>query len=322
MRTVVTGGAGFIGSHLVDALVGRGDEVMVIDDLSRGRIGRVNEKAEFEEISVTDRDRVKSLVRCFGPGRVCHLAAQIDVRDSVLDPSGDADANVLGTISMLEAAREAGARLLFCSSGGALYGREAPIPTAESVFPLPESPYGVAKQAAELYVGLYNRLYGAAHSVLRLANVYGARQDPAGEAGVVAIFCARALAGDSPVIFGDGGQTRDYVHVSDVVAAFVAAAESDVPGVWNIGTGAETSVLDLVEVVASAAGRSLEPRFEPARPGELYRSCLDCERARIDLGWTPQVPLAAGIRDVYQWIAAGRSARAPALARAASDLVR
>lgn len=320
MRAVVTGGAGFIGSHLVDALIGRGDEVLVIDDLSRGRVGRVNEKADLEEVSVTDRDRVTSLVRGFGPAWVYHLAAQIDVRDSVLDPSRDAEANVLGTISMLEAARECGARLLLCSSGGALYGRDAPVPSAESVFPLPESPYGVAKQAAELYVGLFNRLYGARHSVLRLANVYGARQDPAGEAGVVAVFCARALAGGSPVIFGDGGQTRDYVHVSDVVAAFLAAAASDAAGVWNIGTGAETSVLDLVDLVASAAGRALEPRFEPARAGELYRSCLDCERARTDLGWTPQVPLSAGIRDVYQWIAAGRSERAPALARAASDL--
>lgn len=213
------------------------------------------------------------------------------------------------------------AGLLFCSSGGALYGREAPIPTAESVLPLPESPNGGAKQAAELYVGLFNRLYGAGHSVLQLANLYGAGQDPDGEAGVVAVFCARALAGENPVTFGDGGQTRDYVHVSDVVAAFLAAAGSEAAGVWNIGTGTETSVLDLVDLVASAAGWPLEPRFEPARAGELYRSCLDCERARTDLGWTPQLPLAEGIRDVYQWIASGRSERAPALARAASDLV-
>ena len=237
MRVLVTGGAGFIGSHLTDALLARGDEVSVIDDLSAGRTGRLDERVTLHKLSVTDAEPVAAIVAQERPELICHLAAQIDVRVSVAAPARDAQTNVLGTVNVLEAARAAGARVLFCSTGGALYGRDAPIPSLEDVLPLPESPYGIAKYCAEQYVDLYNRLHQTRHAVLRLANVYGPRQDPTGESGVVPIFCARVLAGERPVIYGDGTQTRDYVYVGDVVAAFLAAADRGRPGTWNIGTG-------------------------------------------------------------------------------------
>ncbi len=217
MRVLVTGGAGFIGSHLADALLARGDDVTVVDDLSAGRPGRLDDRAALHKLSVTDTGMLTAAVAELRAELILHLAAQIDVRASVAAPAADAEVNVVGTVSVLEAARAAGARVLFCSTGGAIYGRDAPIPALEDVLPLPESPYGVAKYCAEQYVGLYNRLHGTAHSVLRLANVYGPRQDPAGEAGVVSIFCSRVLAGDSPTIYGDGTQTRDYVYVGDGV---------------------------------------------------------------------------------------------------------
>jgi UDP-glucose 4-epimerase len=310
MRVFVTGGAGFIGSHLVDALVARGDDVAVVDDLSAGRPGRLPELVPMHKVSVSEADQLERLVRDFGPELVCHLAAQIDVRTSVVQPARDGVANVIGTVNVLEAARAVGARVLFCSTGGALYGRDAPIPSLEDVLPLPESPYGVAKHCAEQYVGLYNRLHGTGHAVLRLANVYGPRQDPAGESGVVAIFCAQALAGERPVIYGDGRQTRDYVYIADAVAAFLAAADRGRPGTWNIGTGTEVSVLELARVISQVAGQDMAPQFAPPRPGELLRSALASDRARVDLGWHATTPLAAGVERVYQWIAAGAPERA------------
>src|SRR6266581_8774263 len=204
MRVLVTGGAGFIGSHLTDALLARGDEVSVIDDLSAGRSARVSERATWHKLSVTDAAPLQAVISQGRPDLICHLAAQIDVRASVAAPASDARANVVGTVNVLEAARMVDARLLFCSSGGALYGRDAPIPSMEDVLPLPESPYGIAKYCAEQYVGLYNRLHGTRHSILRLANVYGPRQDPAGDAGVIPIFCGCVLAGDDPPLYGDG----------------------------------------------------------------------------------------------------------------------
>lgn len=309
MRVMVTGGAGFIGSHLTDALVARGDQVVVIDDLSRGRAGRVHEAAKMHQGTVTDLGNLMPLFARFRPDLICHLAAQIDVRDSVTEPKRDAEANVLGTVSVLEAAREVGARVLFCSSGGALYGRDAPVPSHEDIPPLPESPYGVAKQSAELYVGLYNRLHNTRHGILRLANVYGPRQDPAGEAGVVAVFCARVLEGQPPTIYGDGRQTRDYVYVADVVDAFLAAAARDRPGIWNIGTGTEVSVLALAAQIGDVAGRRFDPIFAPLRPGELLRSSLASGRARSDLRWSAATPLAVGITRVYWWIASGKPER-------------
>jgi UDP-glucose 4-epimerase len=310
MRVLVTGGAGFIGSHLADALVARGDEVAVVDDLSTGSPARVHELAAMHKLSVTESDALDALARDFAPELICHLAAQIDVRVSVSHPARDAQANVIGTVNVLEAARAIAARVLFCSTGGALYGRDAPIPSLEDVLPLPESPYGVAKHCAEQYVELYNRLHGTGHTVLRFANVYGPRQDPAGEAGVIAIFCAQALAGERPTIYGDGRQTRDYVYVGDAVGAFLAAADSGRPGTWNIGSGVEVSVLDLARVISSVVGRPLDPVFAPARPGELLRSALASERAARDLGWAATTSLADGVARVYRWIEAGTQERA------------
>jgi UDP-glucose 4-epimerase len=310
MRVLVTGGAGFIGSHLTDAFLARGDEVAVVDDLSRGRHDRLESRAAVHKLSITEDGPLTALVERTRPELICHLAAQIDVRVSVAAPADDAQTNVVGTVNVLEAARAADARVLFCSTGGALYGRDAPIPSLEDVLPLPESPYGIAKYCAEQYVGLYNWLHGTRHTILRLANVYGPRQDPAGESGVIPIFCARVLAGERPVIYGDGTQTRDYVYVGDAVAAFLAAADQGRPGIWNFGTGVESSVLDLARLIGEAAGRPVDPQFAPARPGELQRSALAVERAERDLGWKPAVTLADGIRRVYRWIEAGAPDRA------------
>jgi UDP-glucose 4-epimerase len=310
MRVLVTGGAGFIGSHLTDAFLARGDEVGIVDDMSRGRHSRLADHAAAHKLSIRDAGPLIALAERTRPDLICHLAAQIDVRVSVAAPADDAQANVVGTVNVLEAARAADARVLFCSTGGALYGRDAPIPSLEDVLPLPESPYGIAKYCAEQYVGLYNRLHGTRHTILRLANVYGPRQDPAGESGVIPIFCARVLAGERPVIYGDGTQTRDYLYVGDAVAAFLAAADQGRPGIWNFGTGVESSVIDLARLIGAAAGRTVDPQFAPARPGELQRSALAAERAERDLGWKPAVSLADGVRRVYRWIEDGAPDRA------------
>ena len=310
MRVLVTGGAGFIGSHVGDAFLGRGDTVIVADDLSRGQAGRLDPRTALHKVSVEDPRALTALVRETRPALICHLAAQIDVRVSVTDPARDAQVNVVGMINVLEAARTVGARVVFASSGGALYGRDAAIPSPEDALTLPESPYGVAKLCAEHYIGLYNRLHGTQHCVLRLANVYGPRQDPAGEAGVIAVFCARVLAGRAPVIYGDGTQTRDYVYVGDVVRAFVAAADTGRPGTWNIGTGIETSVLELIDVIAEIADRTVMPELAPARTGELLRSAVASGLAGQDLGWQPLIPRTDGIRNVYRWIDAGAPVRA------------
>jgi UDP-glucose 4-epimerase len=305
MRVLVTGGAGFIGSHLADALAARGDDVAIVDDMSAGRPGRIPGDAAVHKLNVTEAAALLAVAEEIRPELICHLAARIDVRQSVAYPADDAQVNVIGTVNVLEAARAAGARVLFGSTGAVIYGRDAPIPSLEDVLPLPESPYGVAKNCAEQYIELYNRLHGSSHAVLRFANVYGPRQDPAGQVGVVAIFCARALAGERPVIYGDGLQTRDFVYVGDAVRAYLAAADCGRPGTWNIGSGVEVSVIDLARVISEVAARPLEPVFAEARPGELRRGALASERARRDLGWAPTVSLADGVARVYQWIAAG-----------------
>ncbi len=310
MRVLVTGGAGFIGSHLTDALVGRGDEVTVVDDLSAARPGRMSDEVTLHKLSVADGAELSAVTAEVRPDLICHLAAQIDVRASVSQPAADAGANVVGTVNVLEAARATGARIVLASTGGALYGRDAPIPSLEDVLPLPESPYGVGKHCAEQYVVLYNRLHGTSHAVLRLANVYGPRQDPAGEAGAVAIFCAQVLAGERPTVFGDGQQTRDYIYIGDAVAALLAAADLGRPGTWNIGSGTEVSVLELARVIGKIAGRTVEPVFAPARPGELLRSALASERAARDLGWTASTSLPTGVARVYRWLEAGAPERA------------
>jgi UDP-glucose 4-epimerase len=310
MRVLVTGGAGFIGSHLTDAFLARGDDVAVVDNLSTGQPGRLDSRAALHKLSVTDASSLAAAAAEIRPELICHLAAQIDVRASVADPAADAQVNVTGTINVLEAARATGARVVFASSGGALYGRNAPLPAPESVPAEPESPYGVAKLCAERYIGLYNQLHSTRHAVLRLANAYGPRQDPAGEAGVIAVFCAAVLAGKPPVIYGDGTQTRDYVHVRDVVRAFLAAADADRAGTWNIGTGTEVTVNDLVTILARITGTPLTPRFAPARAGELLRSAVASDLATHDLGWRHGIGITEGLESVFRWMEAGAPVRA------------
>jgi UDP-glucose 4-epimerase len=311
VRVLVTGGAGFIGSHVCDAFLARGSEVCVIDNLSHGHIGRVPEGVEVCKASILDASALSALVSEFRPELICHLAAQVDVRVSVEFPAKDAEANVIGTINVLEAARVTGARVILSSTGGAIYGEDARVPTPEDTPPAPSSPYGVGKYGAEQYIGLYNRLFGTTHAILRFANVYGPRQGGAGEAGVVSIFCGNAIHGKPLTIYGDGQQTRDYVYVGDCVRAFLAAADYGKPGIWNIGSGTEVSVLDLAALVANLSGQRSELVFAPARTGELLRSALACNRAENDLGWRPATALADGLRAVVGWFEAGAPDRTP-----------
>src|SRR3954467_4443055 len=301
MRALVTGGAGFIGSNLVDALLDRGDEVTVVDDLSTGRRENLDNAlaggARLVEADIRDTQAMRELIAGARPEAIFHLAAQIDVRKSVADPGHDARINVEGTINMLAAAQEAGVRrFVNTSSGGAIYGEAQQIPAPESHPVAPEAPYGLSKFCAEQYCEIYRRSYGTSAVSLRYGNVYGPRQDPLGEAGVIAIFCGKLLEGEQPVIFGDGLQTRDYVFVGDVVAANLAAADSDAAGAFNIGTGIESTVLDIVEALAPLADGPFEPRHEPERLGEVRHIALDTARAREELGWRAQVDLADGLR--------------------------
>ncbi|HJQ74847.1 MAG TPA: NAD-dependent epimerase/dehydratase family protein [Gaiellaceae bacterium] len=294
MRAIVTGGAGFIGSHVVDALLARGDEVLVLDDLSNGRRENVPEAARLEVVDILEPIDFDGAEVCF------HLGAQVDVRVAVDRPTHDAQVNVLGTVNVLEAARAHGTQVVFASTGGAIYG-ECDGPVAEDAARRPISPYGVSKLAAEEYLAAYNRLYGASHASLRYANVYGPRQDPRGEAGVVSIFFGRLAAGEPPRIFGDGSQTRDYVFVGDVARATLAAAGR--PGVFNIGTGIETSVLELYELCRRVAGSELDPQHVDERLGEVQRSVLDAAHAQRELGWRPEVELEEGLRQTWRSIA-------------------
>ena len=294
MRALVTGGAGFIGSNLVDALLADGHQVTVLDDLSSGRESNLRDAFErgatLRRIDIADPEATLDAFRDVEPEVVCHLAAQMDVRKSVADPVFDARVNVGGTASVLEAARLTGARrVVFASTGGALYGETDVIPTPEDSVIAPMAPYGTSKFAAEAYLGLYERLYGLSTLALRFGNVYGPRQDPHGEAGVIAIYCGIALKGGKAVVFGDGKQTRDYVYVGDVVRAFQLAADSDAIGSLNVGTSQETTVLELAEALG------LDVEFQPARPGEASRSCLDVSRAEQTLGFRAQVPLSEGL---------------------------
>jgi UDP-glucose 4-epimerase len=297
MNAIVTGGAGFIGSHVADALIARGDHVVIVDNMASGGRDRVPAAAELREIDIRDGQAMQALFDELRPQAVFHLAAQADVRVSVDDPLFDADVNVRGTIQVLEAARSCDARVIFSSTGGALYGEAETIPSPESTPPLAMSPYGISKLCAEQYIGLSNRLHGTRHVILRYGNVYGPRQDPHGEAGVVAIFFGRLTEGGTPLIFGDGSQTRDYAYVGDVVAANLAAlAYQGRQMAFNIGTQTETSVIELLAACQSVAGTAVTPEHRPPRLGELDRSCLDCSLATAELGWRPAVAMADGLQ--------------------------
>ena len=303
MEALVTGGAGFIGSHLVDALLERGDRVVVIDDLSTGRRenleGAVAKGAVLLEGDITDAAAVTQAFETRRPEVVFHLAAQIDVRRSVSEPVFDLGVNVAGTLNLLEAARRTQARrFILSSTGGAVYGEGAGrrLPLDEQAECRPDAPYGQSKYAAEGYLSLYGRLYGLSAVSLRLGNVYGARQDPLGEAGVVAIFSGALLGGGTLRVFGDGHQTRDYLYVGDAVEAFLAGAESEARGTYNVGTGVETSVLELGRLLADACDRAFDPEMAPPRPGEVQRIAIDSALAANELGWRPRTTLEHGLR--------------------------
>jgi UDP-glucose 4-epimerase len=300
MKTLVTGGAGFIGSNVVDALVARGDDVAVIDNLATGKRENLEHAlangAELIELDVRDAEAVAAAVERVGPEVIFHLAAQIDVRKSVADPAHDSRVNVEGTINVLGAAQASGVRrLINTSTGGAIYGEGQILPAPEDHPVAPESPYGLSKFCAENYCALFTRLHGLSTVSLRYGNVYGPRQDPLGEAGVIAIFCGKLLEGGRPQIFGDGKQTRDYVYVGDVVDANLRAADSDVTGPFNVGRGVATSVIDIVEALAGQSDNGFEADHLPARTGEVQHIALDPSRTKAELGWEAQVDLDQGL---------------------------
>ena len=314
-RALVSGGAGFIGSHVTDSLLENGYAVTVIDNLSSGKRSQVPSGATFEEVDVCS-PKAAAIVREGKFDVICHLAAQIDVRKSVADPAADANLNIGGSLNLLEAVRQSGhpTRFVFSSTGGAVYGDLVEAPTAEDAPKDPQSPYGTAKFSVELYMGYFARVHRLDCVALRYSNVYGPRQDPHGEAGVVAIFCDRLIDGTPLTIFGDGGQTRDYVHVRDVARANLAAATVKLPpatGVdsraFNIGTSIETDVVMLANVLKDVSSGHSEVVHAPARAGEQRRSAVRNDKACAVLGWKPQMTLRDGLRDTYEWFAARRT---------------
>jgi UDP-glucose 4-epimerase len=314
-RALVTGGAGFIGSHVADLLLANDFAVTVMDNLSSGKREQIPAMAAFKELDVCSLEAA-ALVREEKYDVICHLAAQIDVRKSVADPAADAQLNIGGSLNLLEAVRQSGhaTRFVFSSTGGAVYGDLVEAPTSENAPKDPQSPYGTAKFSVELYMGYFARVHGLDCVALRYSNVYGPRQDPHGEAGVVAIFCDRLIDGTPLTVFGDGGQTRDYVHVSDVARANLAAATAALPpaaGVdsraFNIGTGVETDVVTLAGVLKEVSRGTSEVVHAPARAGEQRRSAVRNDKAGKALGWKPKMSIHDGLRDTYQWFAARRA---------------
>ena len=318
-RALVSGGAGFIGSHVADLLLAEGYQVEILDNLSSGRRENVPAGAVFHHMDIGSDDAAR-VVRDGRFDALFHLAAQIDVRKSVLDPAGDARINIQGSLNLLEAVRAGGhgTRVIFSSTGGAIYGDFVPIPSVENMPKDPESPYGIAKLSVELYLAYYGRVHQLDTVALRYSNVYGPRQDPHGEAGVVAIFCNKVLKEQPLTVFGDGKQTRDYVFAGDVARANLAAATATLPPArqldvraFNIGTGRETSVLQLAETLQRAAGTAVPIQHLPARPGELPRSAVSNEKAMSSLGWVPRVNLEDGLRMTYEYFASRTRAGVP-----------
>lgn len=295
MKILVTGGAGFIGSHVVDALVERGDEVVIVDNLSTGFKRNINPKAKFYQLSICD----KELARVFEQERpqvVSHQAAQTVVTKSTSEPVFDAEQNILGSLNVILNCLKFGVnKIIYASSGGAIYGEAKHCPVDES-HPIDSlSPYGVSKHTVEHYLRLYNIGHGLNYVVLRYANVYGPRQNPEGEAGVVAIFARQMLRGEQPTIFGSGDKTRDYVHVSDVVVANLLAIEGGESAIYNIGTGVETSDQEMFDAMAELLGYRSPPHYAPVRKGEVFRICLQCSKAQRELGWQPRLALKDGL---------------------------
>jgi UDP-glucose 4-epimerase len=295
---LVTGGAGFIGSHVVDALLADGWRVVVVDDLTAGDARRVPAEATLEVVDITDRGALDAVVDRAQPSAIFHLAAQASVTRSVADPERDCEVNVLGTLNVLDAATRHQAPVVFTSTGGALYGDRAALPTREDSSPAPISPYGASKWAAEAYVNTWREASGVSHAICRLANVYGPRQNPHGEAGVVAVFSHCLWRGASPTLYGFGKPTRDYVHVHDVARALLAAVGQ--AGVFNVSTGVETDVSTVFDLLRNAAGVTLEGELAPLRTGELERSCIDPSWAREQLGWSAEVGLEEGLAATYR----------------------
>ncbi len=306
-KILVTGGAGFIGSNLVDQLLkepsaGSRRSVYVIDDLSSGKKENINPKAEFIRQDLTEKS-AGVVINKIKPDLVYHLAAQKSVSESVKDPYRDLNTNLVGLLNLMQALKQLRIRpkTIFSSTGGAIYGDTAQIPTPEEIQTMPASPYGITKLASEKYLHYYNLQFGLKKAILRFANVYGPRQDPQGEAGVIAIFCERALKNQPLTVYGDGKQTRDYVYVGDVVTALILAATNKVNQPINIGTGKETSVLDLINKIQDSLGQKLQTEHASARPGEQKRSALAIKRAEEKIGFTPQVQLKEGITKTIQW---------------------
>ena len=302
MKCLVTGGAGFIGSHIVDTLLDAGHEVVVVDDLSTGKRANLNPRARFYEMDIRSPD-LPEVFASEKPDIVSHQAAQMDVRRAVREPAFDASVNVIGALNVLECARHNGVKkILFASTGGAVYGEPEHVPVEETHPIAPMSPYGLTKFTFENYLGLYRRLYGMAFVALRYPNVYGPRQDPHGEAGVVAIFTRQMLAGEQPIIFGDGSKSRDYVHVSDVAAATrLLVAYGDEGSVFNLGFGLEISDRMIFDAVRDALGLAIEPRYGEVRPGEVSRIALNASRIREARGWQPTLGYREGIARTVEW---------------------
>jgi UDP-glucose 4-epimerase len=298
---LVTGGAGFIGSHLVDRLLEKGYRVVVIDDLSTGKLKNLNPTATFYHVDVT-QPAVQEVFQREHPDFVFHLAAQISVTESAKDPVKDSNINVVGTLRLLEAARRSGIeKFIYSSTGGALYGNPEVNPCSEETPIVPLSPYGLSKYVAEKYIELYHRLYHLNHTILRYGNVYGPRQDPHGEAGVIAIFSQAMLEGKQPQIFGAGDQERDFVYVGDVVDANILAIEEGEEDAYNIGTGQGTSVNRIFELLQSIIQYKWEAEHRPPRPGEVFKISLDYGKAHLELGWSPQVGLEEGLLNTVEF---------------------
>jgi len=305
-KAIVTGGAGFVGSHLVDLLVDRGWDVLVLDDLSSGKMEHLAEARQRAKIGIHVTDirapELIDVVGRFGPEVVFHLAAQSKVRPSVDDPVRDAEINVVGTVRLLAAAAAAGVRkVVFASSGGAIYGDSAKLPVKETAAKIPESPYGISKKVVEDYFRWYRQMHDLEYTLIAPANIYGPRQDPGLEGGVVAIFSLAMLKGRRPIIFGDGSQTRDFVYVGDICDAFLRAADAGDGMLLNIGSGVETSVLGLYEALASSTGFGDQPLFEEAKPGDIARSVIDATKAKSALEWEPWTSLEDGLEKTVAW---------------------